>query len=53
MGGYRVAFIIGAGFAVLAAALSAQLLRAGAFDATEEAGAGAPSREPALADGNL
>jgi len=52
-GGYRVAFIIGAGFAVLAAVLSAQRLRTGAFDATEETGVGAPSCEPALADGNL
>ncbi len=52
-GGYRVAFIIGAGFAALAAALSARRLRAGAFDATAEHGVGTPSREPALADGNL
>ena len=52
-GGYRVAFVIGAGFAVLAAALSAQRLQAGAIDATGETAGGAPSREPALSTGNL
>jgi EmrB/QacA subfamily drug resistance transporter len=53
--GYRVAFVIGAGFAVLAAGLSAQRLRAGAIDATTtgEAVGGATSREPVLADGYL
>jgi len=49
VGGYRVAFVIGAMFAVLAAGLSAQLLRAGAIGA-EESAAGATAREPALAD---
>ena len=50
VGGYRVAFVIGAAFAVLAAGLSVQLLRAGAIDGAAEAAAGAPTCEPALAD---
>ena len=52
VGGYRIAFIIGTAFAVLAAGLAAQILRAGAIDGatnTEEA----PAREPALADARL
>ena len=53
VGGYRVAFIIGAAFAALAAGLAAQLLRAGAIDSAVESGAGAPPREPALADARL
>jgi EmrB/QacA subfamily drug resistance transporter len=54
-GGYRVAFIIGAAFAVLAAALSAQRLRAVSLDAAGEAAsapAREPARDPALADCN-
>jgi MFS family permease len=50
VGGYRVAFIIGAGFAVLAAGLAAQMLRAEAFDGATEAATGAPTGELALAD---
>ena len=53
VGGYRVAFMIGAAFAVLAAGLAAQILRAGAIDGATEAEAVAPSREPALADARL
>ena len=53
VGGYRVAFMIGAAFAVLAAGLAAQMLRAGAIDGATEAEAVAPSREPALADARL
>jgi EmrB/QacA subfamily drug resistance transporter len=53
VGGYRVAFIIGAAFAALAAGLAAQLLRAGAIDGVAESEAGAPAREPALADARL
>ena len=53
VGGYRIAFMIGAAFAVLAAGLAAQMLRAGAIDGAAEAEAGAPSREPALADARL
>jgi EmrB/QacA subfamily drug resistance transporter len=53
VGGYRIAFMIGAAFAVLAAGLAAQMLRAGAIDGAAEAKAGAPSREPALADARL
>jgi hypothetical protein len=33
VGGYRIAFIIGTAFAVLAGGLAAQMLRAGAIDA--------------------
>jgi EmrB/QacA subfamily drug resistance transporter len=56
VGGYRVAFVIGAAFAVLAATLSAQMLRATTAGATEPAGeaggkaAGARSSKAALAD---
>jgi EmrB/QacA subfamily drug resistance transporter len=50
VGGYRVAFVIGAAFAVLAAGLAAQMLRAEAFDGAKEASTGAPTGEPALAD---
>ena len=53
VGGYRIAFMIGAAFAVLAAGLAAQMLRAGAIDGAAEAEAVAPSREPALADARL
>jgi MFS family permease len=53
VGGYRVAFIIGAGFAVLAAVLSAQLLRARTIQSGAEAAADARAREPALADASL
>ena len=53
LGGYRVAFVIGAAFAVLAAGVSARMLRAGAIapasDAARQA-AGARSRKPVLAD---
>ncbi|HTP19343.1 MAG TPA: DHA2 family efflux MFS transporter permease subunit [Solirubrobacteraceae bacterium] len=49
VGGYRIAFVIGTAFAVLAAALAAQMLRAGAIDGARAAEAGAHSREPALA----
>lgn len=50
VGGYRAAFIIGAAFAVLAAALSAQMLRPEAIQTAEETAGGASSREAALAD---
>jgi MFS family permease len=50
VGGYRVAFIIGAAFAVLAAGLAAQMLRAEAFDGAQEAATDAPKGELALAD---
>ncbi len=53
MGGYRVAFIIGAAFAVLAAGVSARMLRAGAIVPASDAPrqpAGARSRKPVLAD---
>jgi len=53
VGGYRVAFVIGAAFAVLAAGLSARLLRAGAIDGAAEPVGGAPAREPALADARM
>ena len=52
VGGYRVAFVIGAAFAVLAAGLSARLLRAGAIDGAAEP-ATARTREPALADARV
>ena len=52
VGGYRVAFVIGAAFAVLAAGLSARLLRAGAIDGAAEPAA-ARTREPALADARV
>jgi EmrB/QacA subfamily drug resistance transporter len=50
VGGYRVAFVIGAAFAVLAAGLAARMLRAGAIDGAAEATAGARRCDPALAD---
>jgi MFS family permease len=50
VGGYHIAFIIGAAFAGLAAVVSAQMLRAGALDSAEETVGGAPSRKPAFAD---
>ena len=53
VGGYRVAFIIGAAFALLAAAVSAQMLRPEAIEPTEEAVGGAALREPAFADAKL
>jgi MFS family permease len=53
VGGYHVAFVIGAAFAALAAAVSAQMLRAGAIEAAEETVGGAASREPAFADASL
>ena len=53
VGGYRIAFMIGAAFAVLAAGLAAQMLRAGAIDGAAETEVVAPSREPALADARL
>jgi hypothetical protein len=56
-GGYRVAFAIDAAFAVLAAGLSARMLRAGAIDGVGERASvpageagGAPSYKPVLAD---
>jgi EmrB/QacA subfamily drug resistance transporter len=52
VGGYRVAFVIGAAFAVLAAGLSARLLRAGAIDGAAEPVA-ARTREPVLADARV
>jgi MFS family permease len=53
VGGYRAAFVIGAAFAVLAATLSARMLRTGAIEAANETPRGASSREPAFADANL
>ena len=60
VGGYRVSFIIGAAFAVLAAVVSAKRLRAGAIvDATHTADAAhahrrrTHGRRPALADASL
>ncbi|MBV8217311.1 MAG: DHA2 family efflux MFS transporter permease subunit [Solirubrobacterales bacterium] len=53
VGGYHVAFIVGAAFAALAAAVSAQILRAGAVEAAEKPVGGAPSREPAFADASV
>jgi len=53
VGGYHVAFIIGAAFAAVAAAVSAQMLRAGAVDAAEENVGAAPAREPAFADASM
>jgi EmrB/QacA subfamily drug resistance transporter len=53
VGGYHVAFIIGAAFAALAAAVSAQMLRAGAIQAAAETAGGAPSHEPAFADASI
>ena len=50
VGGYRVAFVIGAAFAALAAGLAGQMLRAGAIDGAAEAAERGPAREPALAD---
>jgi len=50
VGGYRIAFVIGAAFAALAALLAAQMLRAGAIDGAVETPVDAPSRKPALAD---
>ena len=50
VGGYHVAFIIGAAFAGLAAVVSAQMLRTGAIEAAEETVGGARSREPVFAD---
>lgn len=53
VGGYRVAFVIGAAFAILAAVVSAQTLRPRAIEAATEAASAASSREPAFANGNL
>jgi len=53
VGGYHVAFIIGAAFAAVAAVVSAQMLRAPAIEAAHEAASGASSREPALANANM
>jgi EmrB/QacA subfamily drug resistance transporter len=50
VGGYRVAFVIGAAFAALAAGLAGQMLRAGAIDGVAEAAERGPAREAALAD---
>lgn len=50
VGGYRVAFVIGAAFAALAAGLAGQMLRAGAIDASAEVAERGRAREPALAD---
>ncbi len=50
VGGYRVAFVIGAAFAALAAGLAGQMLRAGAIDAAAEVAERSRAREPALAD---
>lgn len=53
VGGYRVAFVIGAAFAIFAAVVSAQMLRPRAIEAATEAASAASSREPAFANGNL
>ena len=53
VGGYHVAFIIGAAFAAVAAVVSAQMLRAPAIEAAHEAASGASSREPALANASM
>jgi EmrB/QacA subfamily drug resistance transporter len=53
VGGYHVAFVVGATFAALAAAVSAQRLQAGAIEAAEETVGGAASREPVFADASL
>ncbi len=53
VGGYRVAFVIGAAFAVLVATLSAHMLRTGAIEAANESPSGASSCGPAFADANL
>jgi EmrB/QacA subfamily drug resistance transporter len=50
LGGYRLAFVIGAAFAALAAGLAGQRLRAGAIDPAPEAAKRASAREAALAD---
>jgi MFS family permease len=53
VGGYRIAFVIGAAFAVLAAGLAARMLRAGAIDGAADTEARTPSRKPALADARV
>jgi MFS family permease len=53
VGGYHIAFIIGPAFAALAAAVSAQMLRAGAIEAAADTAGGAPSHEPAFADASI
>jgi hypothetical protein len=52
-GGYRIAFVIGTAFALLAAVLSAQMLRAAAIGPGSEAAGAAPTYEPAMANANL
>jgi hypothetical protein len=47
VGGYRVAFVIGAAFAALAATLSAQMLRAAPARATSARATSARATEPA------
>jgi EmrB/QacA subfamily drug resistance transporter len=49
VGGYRVAFVIGAAFAALAAVVSARMLRTDTVEAARTPTADGPSREPALA----
>jgi EmrB/QacA subfamily drug resistance transporter len=53
VGGYRVSFIIGAAFAVLAAAVSAKMLRGEAIAVAGHTTEEAHGRRPALADGSL
>ncbi len=53
VGGYRLAFVIGAAFAMVAAVVSAQMLRPRAITAAKEATSAASPREPAFANGNL
>jgi EmrB/QacA subfamily drug resistance transporter len=52
VGGYHVAFVIGAAFAALAAVLSAQLLRAPAAERQAESADGGCQHEPELANAN-
>ena len=53
VGGYRVSFIIGAAFAVLAAAVSAKMLRGEAIAVAAHATEDAHRRRPALADASV
>jgi MFS family permease len=50
-GGYHIAFLVGAGFAVLAGLLASLLL--GARSAPAASAEGCPARDPALAEGSF